>query len=35
MKAIIIDDEKAAISALADRLKAFSDIEIVGTTQKA
>lgn len=35
MKAIIIDDEKAAISALTDRLKAFSDIEIVGTTQKA
>lgn len=35
MKAIIIDDEKLAINALTDKLKAFTEIEIVGTTQKA
>ena len=35
IKAIIIDDEKLAIDTLSDRLKAFTDIEIVGTAQKA
>lgn len=35
MKAIIVDDEKLAIDALTDRLKAFTDIEIVGTATKA
>lgn len=35
IKAIIVDDEKLAIDTLADRLKAFTEIEIVGTAQKA
>lgn len=35
MKAIIVDDDKLAIEALADKLQAFNDIEIVGTAQKA
>lgn len=35
MKAIIVDDDRKAIEALADKLSAFSDIDIVGTAQKA
>lgn len=34
IKAIIIDDDKTAVEALADKLRAFSEIEIVGTEHK-
>ena len=35
IKVIIVDDEKLAIDTLSNMLKAFTEIEIVGTAQKA
>lgn len=35
MKAIIVDDEKKAIELLAERLREYPEIEIVGTAHKA